>query len=205
MTLEGPEGSGKTSQGRRLVAWLRRRGVRAVWLCDPGSTALGRALRHVLLHTQGQLTPLTEALLFIGGRAALVEEKIRPALRRRAVVICDRFHDATVVYQGDAGGLDVPWLDRLGRRAIRGVTPSLTVVLDLPVERGFARLRHRKDRMERKGRRFHQRVRTGYRRLARCEPRRVVLVDATESADTVQERLRAIVAQRLRRYGWCVG
>ena len=197
ITLEGPEGSGKSSQGRWLVRRLRRAGHQVTFLRDPGSTALGRALRRVLLHTTAPLSPLAEALLFIGGRVQLVEEKIVPALTRGHVVICDRFHDSTVVYQGDAGGIDVPWLDRLGRAAIRGVMPSLTVVLDLPTANGFARLRRAPDRMERKAQRFHRRVRAGYRRLARQEPRRVVVIDASQSPDAVRQRIDTIIRQRL--------
>ena len=113
ITLEGPEGSGKSSQARALIRSLRRRGYSVVFAQDPGSTRLGRQLRHVLLHTKiGTVSPLLEALLFIGGRVQLVEEVIQPALRRRQIVICDRFHDATVAYQGYGGRLDVAWLDR---------------------------------------------------------------------------------------------
>ena len=143
ITLEGPEGSGKSSQARRLVQALRRRGERVVFVQDPGSTVLGRRLRTLLLHDHlRRVSPMTEALLFIAGRIPLVEEQIRPALRRGRVVVCDRFHDSTVAYQGFGGRLDVRWLDRLGRAAIGDVMPDLTVLLDIPTAVGFARLRH---------------------------------------------------------------
>ncbi len=192
LTLEGPEGSGKSSQSRWLARRLRRAGYRVMQLQDPGSTALGRSLRRILLHTGGTLTPLTEALLFIGGRVQLVEELIRPALARGRVVVCDRFHDATVAYQGFGGGMDVPRLDRLGRRAIQGVMPSLTFLLDVPSERGFARLRRVRDRMERKPLAFHRRVRAGYLRLAAREPRRFVVIDASQPAPAVRRRIAAV-------------
>jgi dTMP kinase len=197
ITLEGPEGSGKSSQARRLVAALRRRGHRVTFLRDPGSTALGRALRRVLLRTAGPISPLQEALLFIGGRAALVEERLRPALRRRRVVVCDRFHDSTMAYQGFGGELDVPRLNRIGRRAIGGVMPSLTLLLDLPVERGFARLSRARDRMERKALAFHRRVRRGYLALARREPGRFVVINALRSPGTVRSRIEQAVLKRL--------
>ena len=197
ITLEGPEGSGKSSQSRRLIAALRRAGRPVTVVRDPGSTALGRTLRHALLETSAALSPLAEALLFIGGRVQLVEERIRPALARGAVVICDRFHDSTVAYQGFGGRLDARWLDQIGRRAIRGVMPSLTLLLDVPTQRGFARLHRRRDRMERKGRAFHARVRQGYLTLARREPRRFAVIDAAQSPDRVQAQIAAAVRQSL--------
>jgi dTMP kinase len=197
ITLEGPEGSGKSSQARLLAQALRRRGRRVVALRDPGSTALGRALRRVLLHSDGRLSALEEALLFIGGRSALVQEHIAPALRRGAVVVCDRFHDATVVYQGFGGGVDVPWLDRLGRKAIGGVMPQLTVLLDLPAPAGFARLRRAHDRMERKGLAFHRRVRAGYLALARRSPKRFLVVDARQRPDAIHGKILQAVARRV--------
>ena len=200
ITLEGPEGSGKSSQGRWLVRQLRRRGYRVEFVRDPGSTALGRALRRVLLHTRASLTPLTEALLFIGGRVQLVEERIRPALAKGRVVICDRFHDATVVYQGFGGGLHVAWLDRIGRRAIHGVMPSLTILLDVSTAQGFARLHRSRDRMERKTAAFHRRVRNGYLTLAARERGRFAVVDASCPQREVRAKIEAIVFERFRHF-----
>jgi dTMP kinase len=197
ITFEGPEGSGKSSQSRLLLRWLKRQGYRVVFLRDPGSTALGRTLRHVLLHTAAPMSPLVEALLFIGGRVQLVEEKIAPALAKGRVVICDRFHDATVAYQGFGGELDVPWLNRFGRSAIGGVMPRLTILLDVPPAKGFARLRRAKDRIERKARTFHERVRTGYRKLAARERNRFVVLDASQPPEGIQRRIRQIVTRRL--------
>jgi dTMP kinase len=170
---------------------------------DPVSTALGKQFRRVLLHSEGAMSPLMEALLFIGGRVQLVEQVIPPALAKRRIVVSDRFHDATVAYQGYGGRLPVAWLDRWGRRAIHQVMPHLTILLDVPTERGFARLHRARDRMERKVRAFHRRVRVGYRRLARREPRRFVVVDASRSSADVQAQIRTIVLQRLgKNPGW---
>ena len=199
ITLEGPEGSGKSSQGRWLAQQLRKAGYRVTFLRDPGSTSLGQALRRALLHTSAALSPLEEALLFIGGRAALVEERIRPALAQGRVVVCDRFHDSTMVYQGLGGGVNVPMLQRIGRRAIDGAMPSLTLLLDVPTEQGFARLHRSRDRMERKGSVFHRRVRLGYLALARREPRRFAVIDATESVPEVRRQIAAVVLKRISR------
>ncbi len=199
ITLEGPEGSGKSSQGRWLVQTLRRRGYAVEFVRDPGSTALGRALRRALLHTSAPLSPMTEALLFIGGRVQLVEERIIPALRRGRVVVCDRFHDSTLAYQGCGGGIDVPWLDRIGRAAIHGVMPSLTILLDVPTSVGFARLHRARDRIERKNRQFHERVRKGFLKLAGREPRRVVVVNASKPLDVVRRQLDDMMMRRVGR------
>jgi dTMP kinase len=197
ITLEGPEGSGKSSQAKRLAAALRRQGRRVELLRDPGSTGLGRRLRSALLHRPAELTPLAEALLFIGGRVRLVEERIKPALSRGRVVVCDRFHDSTVAYQGFGGGIDPAWLDRQGRAAIRGVMPSVTLLLDLPTARGFARLTRRRDRMERKTPAFHRRVREGFLQLARRQRARFVVVDASRPAADVHRRILERLAPRL--------
>ena len=197
ITFEGPEGSGKSSQSRRLVRWLKRQGYRVVFLRDPGSTALGQQLRQVLLHAPVPLSPLAEALLFIGGRVQLVEEKIRPALAKRFIVVCDRFHDATVAYQGFGGELDVPWLNRIGRSAIGGVMPQLTLLLDVPPAKGFARIKRAKDRIERKARVFHERVRAGYRTLAAREPNRFIVLNAMQPPEEIQRRIQQTVTRRL--------
>lgn len=198
ITLEGPEGSGKSTQLRRLVRWLKGRGHKVTALRDPGSTAVGRATRQVLLHTAAPLSPMAEALLFIGGRVPLVEEKILPALKRGHLVVCDRFHDATVAYQGFGGGLNVPWLDRLGRHAIGGCLPQLTILLDVPPAQSFQRLKRAHDRMERKARQFHQRVHRGYRQLARQEPRRFVVINAARGVDDVWAAIQQAVIKRLK-------
>ena len=197
ITLEGPEGSGKSTQARWLVQRFRRAGHHVVWLQDPGSTSLGRETRQLLLHTSTPLSPLAEALLFIGGRVQLVDEQIRPALAKGSVVVCDRFHDSTVVYQGYGGGVNVPWLDQLGRRAIHGVMPQLTIVLDVPMAKGFARLRRSHDRMERKTRLFHEQVRRGYVQLAKRDPRRITVIDASASATAVREQIDVVLNTRM--------
>ncbi len=193
ITLEGPEGSGKSSQGRWLVARLRQAGYNAVWLRDPGATELGRRTRRMLLHGPTHVTPMTEALLFIAGRVQLVEERITPALAKGQVIVCDRYHDSTVAYQGFGGGVDVRWLDRMGREAIGGVMPSLTLLLDLPTETGFSRIRRRHDRMERQTKPYHRRVREGFLRLARQDPKRIAVINAAQPLAQVRRQIESVV------------
>lgn len=200
ITLEGPEGSGKSSQATRLVTALRRTGRQVVSLHDPGTTTVGRRLRRVLLHERLALSPLVEALLFIAGRVQLVEERIRPALARGVVVVCDRYHDSTMAYQGYGGGLPVPWLDRLGREAIGGLMPDLTIVLDLPPKAGLRRVKGAKDRMERKALAFHRRVRRGFLTIAKRSPRRCVVLDATRPPAAIHHQIMKVVSDRLSRW-----
>ena len=200
ITLEGPEGSGKSSQVKPLVAALRTHGCSVVTVHDPGTTPAGRWLRSLLLHRRGHaITPMTEALLFIAGRVQLVRQRIAPTLKRGAVVVCDRFHDSTVAYQGYGGRLDVKWLDRVGRRSIGGVMPDLTIVLDVPTRVGFARLHRAKDRMESKARAFHERVRCGFLAQARREPKRIVVLDATKPPSVTHQQMVRVVLSRLTR------
>lgn len=197
ITLEGPEGSGKSSQSKWLVKFLREQGYVLMFVRDPGTTSLGRALRKVLLHVDQPLSPIQEALLFIGGRVALVEECIRPAIAKSQIIVCDRFHDSTMAYQGYGGGLEISWLQKLGRRAIGYSMPSLTILLDLPIEVGFRRLKRRQDRMERKTRAFHRRVRNGFLRLAKNEPRRFEVIDAAQPIEAVRAEIKKVVLNRI--------
>ena len=198
VTFEGPEGSGKSSQAKWLAAVLRRRGYPVLRVCDPGSTALGTLTRRLLLHSRRvKISPVAEALLFIAGRIHLVEELIRPALRKGRVVICDRFHDSTMAYQGYGGGVNTAWLNRMGRQAIGGVMPRLTILLDVPTRVGFSRIKGRRDRMEQKARAFHHAVRQGFLKLAQREPRRVVVLDATQSKAMLRRQMLAVVLRRL--------
>ena len=211
VTFEGPEGSGKSSQAKRLVRALRARRKSVVFICDPGSTPLGRRLRQTLLHDgSNRFSPLAEAMLFLAGRLQLIQARIRPALQRGAIVVCDRFHDSTVAYQGFGGRVDVHWLDQLGRAVIDGILPDLTVLLDVPTAVGFARVGRQRDRMEQKARAFHKRVRTGYRQLAQREPQRFVVVDGTQPKAEIARQILHLVLARLsnkqtraaRKYVW---
>jgi dTMP kinase len=202
VSIEGPEGAGKSTQVRKLVASLRRTERSVVWLREPGSTAAGQRIRGLLLHDRrAALAPMTEALLFFAARAQLMHEQIRPSLARGAVVVCDRFHDSTVAYQGAAGGLGIERMDAMGQAVLDGRLPDLTLLLDVPPQVGLQRLDRSLDRMESRGLAFHRKVRAGFLAIARRAPKRVVVIDATESADVVHDEVMRIVSDRLGRRG----
>jgi len=168
ITFEGGEGSGKSTQAGVLYRRLLKMGVPALLTHEPGGTPLGRQLRR-WLKGEGEIDAQTELLLFNASRAHLVSRVIRPALKSGTVVICDRFADSTTVYQGYGRGIDFALIEAANSIATQGLRPDLTVLLDIPVELGLDRKR-RRDRFEREGFSFHQRVRRGYLEMAKKEP-----------------------------------
>ncbi len=198
ITLEGIEGSGKSTQIRHLAKVLTQRGYRVLQTREPGGTATAEAIRHILLTASSKepVTPKAEALLILAARCQHVTHLIRPALRRGTVVLCDRFADSTLAYQGFARGLDLHWLRAANEVATGGLTPDLTLVLDLPVSVGLARRqadRGQQNRLDRETERFHRKVRRGFLALAAQEPGRMRIVDANRSAQEVQDELTTIV------------
>ena len=191
ITLEGGEGAGKSVQLDALAAELSGQGRNVVTTREPGGTPLGDRLREVLLDLDSEFDPLAEAMLFAAARAELVSNVIKPALDRGDFVICDRYSDSTVAYQGYASGVDLMSIGQLNQIATGGLLPDLTVLLDLPVEDGLQRSGG-SDRFESEDVAFHERVRKGYLALAEHDTERWLVVDAT------QERI-AITSQILER------
>jgi dTMP kinase len=198
VVLDGPDGGGKSSQARALVQHLRARGREVVHLREPGSTPVGEALRSLLLaESTGELSPLTEALLFTAARADLVARVVAPALQRGAVVVAERCYVSTLAYQGLAAqpGLDYEFIVRLTRAAHGSWLPDVVFVLDVPVETGLQRRRRRAgDRFEARGPAFHERVRAAYLEVARRETN-VTVVDASGPLDEVQRTLQGLCAR----------
>ena len=197
ITFEGPEGAGKSTHSRLLAAWLRRQGCKVMLTREPGGTALGNRLRSLLLDpNHRKMDALMELCLYEASRAALVTEVLQPALRAGRVVVVDRFQDSTWVYQGWAGGLDLQLVEKLGKLAMRGLKPNLTILLDLPVRKGLSRVR-RPNRIEAKPVAFHQKVRRGYLTLARRQPRRFKRIDVSRPIKEVQAAIREAVSHVL--------
>jgi dTMP kinase len=200
ITFEGSEGCGKSTQVKRLAARLEKRGIAATVLREPGATAIGEAIRHLLQHSEENhaMTPETELLLFEASRSQLVREKIQPALHRGGWVICDRFFDSTTVYQGAARNLDLVLVKNLNAFAIGDCIPDLTFVLDIDRATAQSRLGNRekiRDRLEEESDDFHERVIRAYRELAENQPKRVILIDGRISADTIENQIWNAVAQ----------
>ena len=194
ITLEGPEGSGKSTQAKTLIRRLAERGVDTIYTREPGGTALGEAIRNILQHNQAGETPCerAELLLFEASRNQLVEKVIRPQLDKGVWVICDRFMDSTTAYQGYGRGLQVEEIQAINRFTVNNVLPDLTLLLDLEVSAGFARIAQRylargetADRFEQEDRSFHERVRDGYLKLSRQEPARFRIIDAAQEPGAV--------------------
>ncbi len=205
ITAEGGEGAGKSTQLRRLAAWLDGRGIETVVTREPGGTPGAEAVRALLVTGDTDRWDATaEALLVTAARRDHAQKRIRPALARGAWVLCDRFADSTLAYQGYAGGLPLDGLTALARFAVGGLTPDLTVVLDLPADAGLARAGRRtasgpaaESRFEGRDLRFHEAVRDGFLDIARREPARCVVVDASAPADAVARQIAAAVESRL--------
>lgn len=200
ISFEGGEGVGKSTQMKRLVAALKAHGLPVVVSLQPGGTRIGKQLRDLVLSPRwGWVSPRTELLLYEADRAQHVDEVLRPALDAGKIVVCDRFADSSTVYQGMCRALGVGWTEKLNAFATDGLSPDLTILLDVPVEVGFARVHARsaRDRVEQESLAFHRKVRKGFLGLARRHPRRFVVLDGTRTEDDLAEEILARVTRKL--------
>jgi dTMP kinase len=200
ITLEGPEGSGKTSQLPKLAEYLRQCGFEVLTTREPGGTSISEQIRTVLHNLENkEMNPRTEILLFQASRAQLVEQVIRPHLNKGGVVLSDRYADSTLAYQGYGHQIDIESLRVLVTFATGGLKPDLTLLLDLDVETGLRRkeLKGEWNRLDAYDLDFHRRVRQGYLQLVQAEPERWEVVDASQPPIKVQEKMRRVVAERL--------
>ena len=204
-TFEGMDGSGKTSQMRRLAERLRARGRTVLETAEPGGTAIGRKIRQILLDAASQeLSPTAELLLYFASRAQNVDEAILPALDRGEIVLADRFTDSTLAYQGCGRGLGAEMVLALDRIACRGLKPDLTLLVDIDVETSLARARARnferssdETRMDEQSLEFHRKVYEAYHALAAREPDRIRLIDGSKTMDEVEQEIWETVSGRV--------
>ncbi|WP_309084342.1 dTMP kinase [Chelativorans sp.] len=203
ITLEGGEGAGKSTQIRLLAEHLRAEGRDVVTTREPGGSPGAEAVRHVLLSGAAEpFGPTLEAILFAAARADHVEQVIRPAVARGAVVLCDRFIDSSRVYQGVTGGLDPDFMAALERITVNGVMPDLTIILDIDPEEGLRRAVERRgeetaDRFEKEALEIHRRRREAFLEIAQREPRRCAVIDATPPAEEVARAVKEAVARSM--------
>lgn len=201
ITFEGPEGGGKTTQINLLAAYLQECGYRVLATREPGGTRIGDQIRACLHDVNNkEMVPQTELLLYSASRAQLVHEVIRPALAAGILVLCDRFYDSTLAYQGYGRGLDLSQLRRITAFATAGLKPDLTLLFDIDVESGLTRRTvggEEMNRLDLEALTFHQRVRHGFHALAAAEPARWALIDAGRDPQLVQNDVRRLVMERL--------
>ena len=198
ITLEGGDGSGKSTQFGRLTAFLATAGHTVVESREPGGTELGLELREIVLHRRGHIAPRAEALLYAADRAHNIATKVRPALEAGSIVVQDRFIDSSVAYQGAGRVLDAEEVRGISVWATEGLVPDLTILLDLDPAVGRARIAGGKyDRLEEEKSDFHDRVRAGYLALAAAEPKRFLVLDATRDRDDLEAEIRDRVSALL--------
>jgi dTMP kinase len=202
ITFEGVEGSGKTTQIKRLKRYLKRKGVPCFTTREPGGTPIGEKVRKILLNrAHGEMMALSELFLNEAARSQHVSQVIRPLLSKKGVILCDRFSDASIAYQGHGRKIDPKLVDLLNQIASKGVRPDLTFLLDCPSGMGLKRAvrrdrqkrSNRQDRFEREKIQFHHRVRKGYLSLAREEPHRIKVIDTRDGEQKVFEKIRKLV------------
>ena len=201
ITLEGPEGSGKTSHIPHLVEYLREKGRTVFPTREPGGTSIGEQIREVIHDLKNvEMHPRTETLLYQAARAQIVEQVIKPRLADGEIVISDRYYDSTIAYQGYGHQQDLEQVRALVKYATGGLVPDLTVLLDLDVEVGLQRKKKNNaewNRMDDHEVQFYQRVRAGYLEMVKAEPNRWVVVNAEQKWDVVQEELRKVIEGRI--------
>lgn len=204
LVFDGPDGSGKSTQFVRFSRHCHDAGLAVCEVREPGGTNIGEQIRHVLLDPANtEMSLRCEMMLYMASRAQLIEEKIRPALQRGALVLADRFISSTLAYQGTAGGMTAEEILSVGRVAIGDHWPDLTVIFDVDERTAASRLNPLLDRMERKGAEFHQRVRRGFLEQARHMPHRYLVIDASRDPETVFASLLDGVRERISQAAHC--
>lgn len=189
ITFEGTDGCGKTTQIELLKTYLEAKGCKVILTREPGAKGLGTKLREILLNYDGEVSSNCESFLFLADRAQHVDTLIKPAIERGEIVLCDRHTDSTVAYQGYGRGLDLEQIHMLNNLATSGLKPDITFLFDIDIETAQQRVGKSKDRMESAGMEFFKRVRQGYLEIAKSEPQRVKVLDATQKVEDISQKV----------------
>lgn len=192
ITFEGADGSGKTTQIEKIKSYLEKQGQKCLLTREPGGSDLGNKIRQILLHYDGEVDSLAELLLYMADRAQHVKKVILPALEEGYYVLCDRYIDSSVAYQGYARGLDIERIIRLNTIATDGLNPDMTIVFDIETQTAMQRVGDEKDRLEQEGIEFHKKLCNGYLELAKRFPERIKVVNANLKIDEVFEQVKAL-------------
>lgn len=199
ITFEGSEGCGKSTQSKSLYDYLKRKGFSVIYLREPGGTKISEKIREILLDSKNDsMSAESEMLLYMAARAQVVAELIKPALLKGKIVICDRFLDSTLAYQGYGLGMDKCLIQQIGDFVTGGIKPDLTFLMDLPVKAGLSHRSGLKDRIEKRSLSYHDRVREGYLSLAKEEPQRIKIIKVEIDKALTQENIRKIILTKIK-------
>ena len=206
ITLDGPDGCGKSTQSKLLVECLKKEGFKVVHTREPGGTSIAENLRKIILNPNFKISPITELMLYEASRAQHTKEIIEPSLRAKKIVVCERYTDATSAYQGYGRGLDLSIVEKLNQIATGGLRPDFTLFLDVPIQEGLKRARKEKkdfshgkgDRLEQENFGFHQKVRKGYLALAKKEPQRIKLISGNGTIQQIHQKICDEVMKKLK-------
>ncbi len=192
ITFEGSEGCGKSTQSKLLYKYLKHKGYNVVYLREPGGTRISEKIRKILLDARNHITPECEMLLYMAARAQAVNDIIKPLLAKGKIIICDRFLDSTIAYQGYGLGIGAGFIKNVGNFVSRGIKPDLTILMDLAVKKGLKKCGAIKDRIEKRPLAYHLRVRKGYLKLAESEPKRIRIVTVYKDKAITQKKIREL-------------
>jgi dTMP kinase len=200
ITFEGIDASGKTTQVKRTVRYLKSKGFNVLFLREPGGEPIAEKIRKILLKSKSSIIPITELMLYLGSRSQLVQKRIIPALKSKKIVVCDRFSDSTLAYQGYGRGLDIKWIKSLNKKSTLGIKPDLTLFIDVPLKVQIQRAKKKinKDRLEKESLAFYGKIRRGYLKIANEDKKRVKIIDGSGTIKQTWGKVKKVIEEFLK-------